>query len=211
MLRRDRCKAGEQRCNVCDKGANAVDDGPCDPDAFQPVPCLVNLVLIVGELSSHHCDCGHKSGKHGADAGDFVVDVNDDRFRHRPHILDGGSGQNRHRENKEHDKGEGIDTIELFQREVLLKMAKIKGTTLPAEPSPRRYEVGFAGVRWASQSLPLGFALAPGLGLILAGDNTGDKGNGSYGGKNRNVLFMISPPLIMGMTIGISPPLKQKI
>ena len=38
-------QAGEQGGNVCDKSADTVDNRPCDPYSFQPVPRLINSLL----------------------------------------------------------------------------------------------------------------------------------------------------------------------
>ena len=121
-------KTGEERTDVSDKGTDAVDNGPCDPDALEPVPRLIHLVLVVGDLGADDGHGGHKAGQNRTDTRNLVIDINNNFVGYRPHIGYGSSGQDGHGKDQEHDKGEGIDTIELFQWVVLLK-AKLKGTT----------------------------------------------------------------------------------
>lgn len=71
-------QTAEQRGHIGDKGPDAVNDHPGDPDALEPVPGLVHLVLVVGQLGAHHGHSGHQAGQNGADAGDLAVDVHDD-------------------------------------------------------------------------------------------------------------------------------------
>ena len=46
-LRRQSGKAAEERCNIGDKSADAVNNGPCDPNALEPIPRLIGLMLII--------------------------------------------------------------------------------------------------------------------------------------------------------------------
>ena len=60
-------KPAEQRGNIGDERADAVDDSPRKPNTLEPVPCLISLLLVIGQLGSDHRDRGHKAGQHGAD------------------------------------------------------------------------------------------------------------------------------------------------
>jgi len=60
---------------------------PCDPNPFEPVPRLVNLMLVIGQFGAYDGDGGHEAGHDGADARDSGVDVPDDAICHRPHIF----------------------------------------------------------------------------------------------------------------------------
>lgn len=86
-------KPAEQRGNIGDERADAVDDSPRKPNTLEPVPCLISLLLVIGQLGSDHRDRGHKAGQHGADADDLSVNVYDDPICHRPHILHRESGR----------------------------------------------------------------------------------------------------------------------
>ena len=92
-LRRQGVEAGELRGDVGDEGPDAVDDGPGRPNAFEPVPRLIRLVLVAGQLHADDGNGGHQPGQGGADSGDVVIHVYDDVLGHRPHIVSGGIGR----------------------------------------------------------------------------------------------------------------------
>mgnify|MGYP007007361596 CR=1 FL=1 len=73
--RRQGVEAGELRGDVGDEGPDAVDDGPGHPDALEPVPRLVRLVLVAGQL---YADDG--------DAKPLTADEMS-RFELRPSLL----------------------------------------------------------------------------------------------------------------------------
>ena len=90
--RRQGVEAGELRGDVRNEGPDAVDDGPGHPDALEPVPRLIRLVLVARQLHPNDRDGGHEPGQGGADAGDVVIYIHDDVLGHCPHIVSGGIG-----------------------------------------------------------------------------------------------------------------------
>lgn len=92
LHRREGCEAGEFGNDVGDEGPDAVDDGPANPDAFEPVPRLVYLVLVVGELRADHGHGGHEARQDRADTRDLRVQVNNDGLCHGKQVLYRKSG-----------------------------------------------------------------------------------------------------------------------
>ena len=104
-------QSAEQRRNIGDERADAIDDCPRDPDAAQPVPRLVHLMLIIGELCADDRDGGHQTGQHRADACDLVVNIYDDAICRRPHILDGKRLHTKQADAQQKQQAECIKTI----------------------------------------------------------------------------------------------------
>ena len=69
--------------------------------------CLIDLVLIVGQLGAHHGYSGHQTGQDGTDAGNFSVHVHDDSVSNGPHIIQ-GKGR-RHHAGAQHDNCHRLD------------------------------------------------------------------------------------------------------
>ena len=72
------CQTIEKRLDVCQECPNPVYDDPAKPDPFEPIPCLVGFMLIIGHLGSDNGDRRHQSGQYSADACNFCVDILDD-------------------------------------------------------------------------------------------------------------------------------------
>ena len=97
LLLRGQCrKAVEQRRNICNECADAVDDCPGDPDAFEPVPRLIDFVLVIGKLCADHRNSGHQPCQNRADTDNFPVNIYDNVIGYCPHIIHGKGADDHH-------------------------------------------------------------------------------------------------------------------
>ncbi|CAN4011919.1 hypothetical protein LPJCHP_LPJCHP_16220, partial [Dysosmobacter welbionis] len=68
-------QAVKKRPDIGQEGAHSIDNSPGNPNSFEPIPCLIGFMLIIGNFSPDHSNGGHQAGQHGADPGDFVIDI----------------------------------------------------------------------------------------------------------------------------------------
>ena len=97
------------RGNVGDEGPNPVNNDPGNPDALQPVPRLIDLVLVVGDFRPDDSHSGHKARQNSADAYNLGVHIYDEIVGDGPHIIDGESGLRHqgHRQRQHQQAGQG--------------------------------------------------------------------------------------------------------
>ena len=114
LSRLQRGESVEERDDVRDERANAVDDCPCDPYSFEPIPRLIGFLLSVGHLGADDRDRGHTARQHRADARDAVVDVHNDRSRHAPKVVYRERGERQERYEKQERKTDEVTAIDFF-------------------------------------------------------------------------------------------------